>query len=126
MRVSTPVLVVSDATNPTAPLAMAGTQYSVPLRCGAGSKVSFHGDFTGTLTTAVTVWTTNRPKRERIVETTDADWVQETAIVVSPVPGGAATKFMLHLADLASEEVRLKFVTSGGTGNGKVWGRVGE
>ena len=125
MRIHDVDVVLSDATNPVTPLAMTGTQYSKPLRCGAGSKASFHGDFSGTLVTAVTVWTTNKPDRDR-ADATDADWVQETSITVTPVPAGAATKFMLHLADLASELVRLKFVTSGGAGNGKVWGKVGE
>lgn len=121
-RVNDPDQIIADPSNTTAPLTVAGTQYSRPLRVGAGTKASFHLEWTGTLTTAVTFWSTNKPDRERN-DAADTDWVQETAITHAGT-GGAAGKSMTHVSDLACELLRIKLVTSGGAGTMKGWGKV--
>lgn len=121
-RVNEPDMIIADGTNTAAPLTLSGTQYSRPLRCGAGSRVSFHLEWTGTPTTAVTFWSTNKPDRER-TDSTDADWVQETAPTHAGT-GGAAGKSMNHVSDLGCELIRIKLVTSSGSGTMKGWGKV--
>jgi hypothetical protein len=122
MSVSTPDLIFGE---PQAPTTFAGTQYTRPLVVGGGSRCSFQLIHAGTTTAAVTVWTTNVPARKRD-DATDTSWVQETGITFPNPPAGAASKSMLHLSDLGCQEIRLKFVTSSGTGTGEVWGKVGE
>jgi hypothetical protein len=122
MSVSGPLLIFGT---PTSPTTFAGTQYTESLVVAGGSRCSFHLMHVGTATVAVTVWTTNVPARLRN-DATDTHWVQETTITVPNPPAGASINSMLHLADLGCVEVRYKFVTSGGTGTGVVYGRVGE
>ncbi len=122
MSYSAPQLLFGTTTGPTT---FAGTQYSRPLTTRNASRCSFQLFHVGTATVAVTVWTTNVPAKMRD-DTTDNDWTQETGITVPNPPAGATIKSMLHLSDLGCEEIRYKFVTSGGTGTGKLWGKVTE
>lgn len=120
-RVSHPSLVFGSTQAPTA---LTGTQYTLPVHSGAGSGASFHLKWDGTPATAITVWTTNRPANRRN-DATDADWVEETGIVVAAT-GGAAGSRMVHLSDVQSDEVRLKLVTSAGAGGLEVWAKSGD
>jgi hypothetical protein len=120
-RVSSPSLVFGSTQAPTA---LTGTQYSAPVHCGAGKGASFHLKWDTNPTTAISVWTTNRPANRRN-DATDADWVEETAVVVAAT-GGAAGSRMVHLSDVQADEVRLKFVTSGGAGGMEVWAKSGS
>lgn len=126
MRIAKPHRILHDPANDRAPLTLSGTQYSAPVVCGAGTKASFHLVFAGTMTTAVTLWSTNIPKNERLNDaTSDADWVQETGIVITG-PAGSASKNMIHIVDLACEEIRVKLVTSGGAGTVAGWGKAAD
>lgn len=122
-RTSDSDLIIADPTNTAAPLTLSGTQYSRPLKCGVGSKASFHLEWTGTPTTAVTFWTTNKRSNERN-DAVDTDWVQETTVTVTG-PAGSAGKLMVHISDLACELIRTKLVTSGGAGTMLGWGHLG-
>lgn len=120
-RVSSPSLVFGSTQARTA---LAATQYTRPVKAGAGGGCSFHLQWDGTPTTAITAWSTNKPANRRN-DATDADWVEETAVVVAAT-GGAAGSRMVHLNDVQAEEVRLKLVTSGGAGGAEVWGKSGS
>jgi hypothetical protein len=119
-RVSSPSLVFGSTQAPTA---LTGTQYTRPVRTGAGGGCSFHLEWDGDPATAITAWSTNKPKQRRD-DATDADWVEETSVTIAAT-GGVAGKQMIHINDVQAEEVRLRFVTSAGAGGMEVWGKSG-
>jgi hypothetical protein len=94
-----------------------GTQYSakVPVRNGAGGWTL---ETSGTVAGTPTLWYSDH---ERPNEANDTDWVQDTGWAPT-VPAGAATKVKYSFEGQKTRWFRIKFVTSGGSG--ELFGRA--
>ncbi len=100
-------------------LTLSGTQYSKPFTTNKGDHTSIHLEFTGTPTTAVTLWRSNKYEPN---EANDNDWVQvPSGEITFTGAAGAGAKEFAELGNAAAALYRLKLVTSGGTGKASAW-----
>lgn len=89
-----------------------GTQYSTPGAARGRTQLSIHLEFSGTLTTAATLWASN--KHEPILAN-DNDWVQKTDVTFVGA-AGAAAKEEVPVSGANARWYRIKFVTASGSG----------
>ncbi len=113
------VQVLGDAGNAVATfgLTLSGTQYSSAWTAGNAPNFSIHLEFTGTPTTAVTLWKSNKPNPN---VANDNDWVQDTDVTFTGAAGAAAKEFK-EVGNSGGAQYRLKLVTSGGSGKASCW-----
>ena len=79
---------------------------------------SIHLEWTGTPTSTVTIWASNKPDPDE--GDNDDDWVQDTSVSITG-PAGAAGKFLVEAGNAGSRWYRIKIETSGGTGTFSAW-----
>lgn len=96
------------------------TKRSRKISLRDGQTVSIHMQWTGTPTSTMTLWYSNKPKP---VETTDDDWVQDTTFPAVN-PAGSASKSFNSISLLTARHIRVKCVTSGGSGTLLGWATI--
>lgn len=94
------------------------TEYSNPFSVSEGSVWSAHHVWTGTPTTAVTLWCSNYPSPSL---TDDTDWVDVSPATGMPAPAGSASKSFLDIGNSGGAKYRFKYVTTVGSGTIKCW-----
>ena len=80
---------------------------------------SLHVEYAGgsSLTSVVTLWVSNKPDPDA---TSDSDWV-DTGITFTNITTGTSAKEVKNLVDYNYRWLRVKVVTSNGTGKVSVW-----
>ncbi len=93
------------------------TYYSAPFGGGDCPNWSLHFDWTGTPTGTITLWKTNKPDP---ILTSDADWVQDTALTFVS-PAGSASKGGYEVGNSGFRYYRVKYVNASGSGALSLW-----
>ena len=93
-------------------ITLSGTQYSAPLTMSKAEVFSVMLVFTGTPTTAATLWKTNYSNPDLA---TDADWIQDTTVTFTGASGSAAQE-LVEVSGAGAYFYRVRLVTSGGSG----------
>lgn len=89
-----------------------GTQYSTPGACRGRTQLSVQLSYSGTLTTATSLWCSNVDKPNLA---NDDDWVEKTDVVFTGA-AGAPAKEEVPVSGANARWYRLKHVTASGAG----------
>ena len=96
----------------------AATVYSLRWNAGlAYGNNSFHIEWTGTLSGALSIWRSNKAEPDL---TDDDDWVEDTGPTWVQ-PAGAAGKEFFDIQGQNALHVRIKYVNASGTGTISCW-----
>ena len=88
------------------------TKYSTPISQHGATGFSWHLLWTGSgVTTAVTIWASNKPKPSLA---DDTDWVQQTDITITGPTAQSSYKTSANVGNANFYWYRLKLVTSAG------------
>lgn len=107
-----------EATDPLAPykdgvaVSSTNTYYSKMWGGGDTDGYSLSVFYTGTMSGALTLWTTDKPNPD---ETSDADWIEDT-LFTSTDPSGGPDKFKDDAANSKAFYKRLKYVNAAASG----------
>lgn len=98
------------------------TKYSQPFSMQYGTVGSLHFEWTGTPTSTITLWESNKGEKPGMNPSTssDADWVQNTDITFTG-PAGGASKGLYNFGNAGARWYRVKVVTSAGSGTFTCW-----
>ena len=121
-----PIYTTRDANDSAAPasegvaVSSTNTYYSDMFGATDADGFGLHLQWTGDPTGTLTMWMSDKPHP---LETTDADWVQDTTWVPTN-PAGSASKFRDDASNAKAYRKRIKYVNASGTGTLFGWASV--
>ncbi len=98
------------------------TVRSKPFSMQYGTIASLHFIWTGTPTSTITLWESNKGEKP---STDDTDWVQNTDITFTQ-PAGSASKGLYNFGNAGARWYRVKVVTSVSSGTFTCWANTAK